>query len=411
MLHRLRIAAVLLAVLPASIAWTQAAKTDAPEAVTYTYNGPACAPIGFLTAPIKPKGAVRLAAYNVENLFDGKDDPALKGKDDDLPMATDETRLKNLAAAIRALDADVLALEEVESKECLTWFRDTYLKDLGYEHLASEEVGYYRGVEQSILSRYPIKSVEIHPEMKLSDAAKRMPADAEARKKQGWADESKLEKDGFQRSPLVAKIAMPDGSELNLLVVHLKAGGKTFAYQRDLESLSIVSLMDAIRAKDKDAQIAVVGDFNATPMQQPVKELRDKALGGLISAYELRPAADKRKPAADADEDDGGDAPKAKGKAAKSPASDDAKATGAKYLTHSFVPDDSKGKPVQRTIDFIMLSPSLFQKGAKDSYFVLSTPKAGAAGNDRPKGYGSDHNPVAVDLQLGGKAGDKPASK
>ena len=181
MLHRLRTAAVLLAVLPASIAWTQAAKTDAPEVVAYTYNGPACAPIGFLKAPAKPKGAIRLAAYNVENLFDGKDDPALKGKDDDLPMATDETRLKNLAAAIKALDADVLALEEVEGKECLAWFRDTYLKDLGYEHLASEEVGYYRGVEQSILSRYPIKSVEIHPEMRISDAAKRMPADADAR--------------------------------------------------------------------------------------------------------------------------------------------------------------------------------------------------------------------------------------
>ena len=75
------------------------------------------------------------------------------------------------------------------------------------------------------------------------------------------------------------------------------------------------------------------------------------------------------------------------------------------------MPEDSKGKPVQRTIDFIMLSPSLFQKGAKDSYFVLSTPKAGAAGNDRPKGYGSDHNPVAVDLQLGSTPVDKPAAK
>ena len=411
---RFRIAAALLAILPVSVASAQSAKpakSAEPESVTYTYNGPACPPIGFAKAPAKAKGSIRLAAYNVENLFDGKDDPALKGKDDDLAMATDETRLKNLAAAIKALDADVLALEEVEGKECLTWFRDTYLKDLGYDHLASEEVGYYRGVEQSILSRYPIKSVEIHPDMKISDAAKRIPADADARKKQGWSDASKLEKDGFQRSPLVAKIAMPDGSELNLLVVHLKAGGKAFAYQRDLESLSIVSLIDAIRAKDKDAQIAVVGDFNATPMQQPVKVLRDKALGGLISAYELRPAADKRKPAADADEADEGDAPKTKGKAAKAPASDESKATAAKYLSHSFVPEDSKGKPVQRTIDFIMLSPSLFQKGAKDSFFVLSTPKAGAAGNDRPKGYASDHNPVAVDLQLGGKVGDKPSAK
>ena len=91
--------------------------------------------------PTKAAGTIRLAAYNVENFFDGVDDPALQGDYDDLPMQTSPDRCAALAQAIRALDADVLGLEEVESEEALRWFRDTYLKGMGYDFLASKDVG------------------------------------------------------------------------------------------------------------------------------------------------------------------------------------------------------------------------------------------------------------------------------
>jgi hypothetical protein len=146
-----------------------AGKQAEPRQVSY--DGKAAPPTGVPKPPQKASGSVRLAAFNVENLFDGVDDPKLSGDDDDLPMQTDETRLKNLASIIRQLDADVLALEEVESEACLKWFRDTYLKDMGYEHLASREVGYYRGVEQSVLSRFPIERVETFVDLRLADSA------------------------------------------------------------------------------------------------------------------------------------------------------------------------------------------------------------------------------------------------
>jgi len=417
--------------LPNATAWAQAtakpsakpaAKSDAKPAadpVVYTYTGDAAPPIGFVKIPMKAKGAIRLAAYNVENLFDAKDDPTLSGEFDDLPMATDQTRLQNLAATITALDADVLAIEEIESEECLTWFRDTYLKSAGYTHLASKDVGYYRGVEQAVLSRYPIEKIEIYPEMKLLDAADRIPADATERKKQGWAPVAKLEKPGFQRSPLAVTIRMPDGSALTLLVVHFKSGGAKYAYQRELEALSVVTLIDAVRAKDKNAQIAVVGDFNATPMQHTAKLLRDKQLGGLISAYEARPAADRMKVGdqidSDDDANDGDGAPARKAspaqsekpaKPAKTKRSPEQIAVAAKYLTHSFVPDGAKAKPMQRSIDYILLSPSLYAKAAKDGYFVFSTPKPLTSNTERPSGYASDHNPIAVDFMLGVKQAD-----
>jgi endonuclease/exonuclease/phosphatase family metal-dependent hydrolase len=62
------------------------------------------------------------ATYNVENLFDQKDDPANPFDQDEM---TDEARLQNLAKTIRELDADILCLEEVESKECLLRFGTT----------------------------------------------------------------------------------------------------------------------------------------------------------------------------------------------------------------------------------------------------------------------------------------------
>jgi len=382
-------AVALLALILASLAFAQAAPAPRQERPN-TYNGKPSQPIGVAAAPRKAEGCIRLAAFNVENLFDDKDDPKLSGDYDDIKMTTDPTRLKNLAAAIRALDADVLALEEVESEECLRWFRDQYLKDLGYEHLASREVGYYRGVEQSVLSRFPILEVKTYSDVKVTSAAARLPKDPAERKRQKWADPDDVEgSGGFQRSPLHAKVQLPDGSALDLFVVHFKAGGKKFAHQRELEALSTVNLIDAVRARNKDAQIAVVGDFNAQPTDMTAKALRDKALGGLISAYELRPGASK----GDGDGEGG------------------SKSDRRKFLTHSFVPEDKPGKPIERAIDFILLSPNLFQKGQKGSYFVLSVPKSSQPGSDKPAGYASDHNPLAVDLKIAPKSADKAPAK
>ena len=107
-------------------------------------------------------------------------------------------------------------VQEVESLEALTWFRDNYLADMGYDHIASEDVGYYRGVEQSLLSRFPIRDVKTWTNANL-DRVKRVGG--------GWDEvPSDMKNIRFQRSPLRATIKTPEGYELTLFVMHHKSG-------------------------------------------------------------------------------------------------------------------------------------------------------------------------------------------
>lgn len=81
--------------------------------------------------------------YNVENLFDAKDDP--KTKDDDFTPegrnhwnnAKIAYKMQNLGKVIRHVNAgrgpDILSLEEVENKGLLTKLNKTALRGLGYK--------------------------------------------------------------------------------------------------------------------------------------------------------------------------------------------------------------------------------------------------------------------------------------
>ena len=325
---------------------------------------------GIPKARPKTKGALRLATYNAENLFDQKDDPNQSGEYDDLKEATSEARLKAVAKAIRELDADVLCLEEIESKECLEWFRDTYLKGMGYDYVASEDVSYYRGVEQSVLSRVPIVKAQVFQgeDLVIGDMESRR-TDSEAKRLAGtWAKPNGKMPDKFQRSPLKVDLKTKDGYELTVFVVHFKAGA--FDHQRELEALQVEQFVEEMLKKNPDANVAVLGDFNGQPNAMSTKALRISD-DGLVSGYDWR--FDKNAPR-------------------------------ERYTTHAS----------GRSIDFIVMSAGLAADCVDGSYFVLGTPHAGsdwdwrkADENPPPNGYAADHYPVAIEIMT---ATDKPAS-
>lgn len=319
---------------------------------------------GTTEVPARTPGAFRMATYNVENLFDEHDDPALSGDQDDLPMTKPIEHREALAAAIRAINADVIALQEVESHDALIWFRNLYLSDMGYEHVASIDAGDSRGIENSVLSRYPLSNARVWPGAPLGGVH---PATYGTRGQPNWFAGEPLE---FRRSPLAVDLTIPSGTEIGgvaidapfemtLFVVHHKSGSGS-GYWREAEATKIVALMGEVASVSPGRPIAVLGDFNSVPTDKVLEIYREK---GMIDTLAGRSTTDPDR---------------------------------AKHITHAS----------ERTIDFVLVNQALAAKIVPGSPFVFGTivlPRgADYRSVDPPAGYASDHFPVVVDVFAGG---------
>jgi len=295
-------------------------------------------------------GTIRVASYNVLNFFDQTDDPSLQGEYDDFgdnPGPTSNERCQVLADAIRAVDADVLAMQEVESEEALRWFRDNYLADMGYEYIVSKDVGYYRGVEQSLMSRFPVTDVKTWTNANL-DRVKRVGG--------GW-DEIPAGTNNirFQRSPLCVTVKANDDYELTLFVMHHKSGRSR--WHREAEALQVMEYVADMLKKNPEQNIVVLGDFNAQPWD---RSMQVYFRGGMIDAMTCR----------------------------------------NHNLDHGDASPVCKTHTSDRLIDFILLNHGASGELVTGSGFVLGTSgeEYDWRNNPIPEGYASDHYPIAVDL-------------
>lgn len=356
-------------------AWGQDQKAPSPDQAGRPLDPPAASTAGGgggsgentirfgAPKPIaKPSGAVRVAVYNVENLFDDQDDPALSGRFEDKDMTKPLEQRQGVAAAIKAIDADVLALTEIESKEALLWFRDEFLEDMGYEYVASIDAGDERGIEQSVLSRFPIVETKNWPRLPLGGTHP-----------EKWGNQANHEAGKpitFHRSPLMVTVSVPveksggyvspDGTkieatkpyEVTLLVVHQKSGGPG-GYWREKEAAKTVELVREMESSDPNRNVIILGDFNARPEDRPMRLFTD---AGLIDLFAHRKRGD------------------------------------SSYVTHES----------GRTIDFILLNAAAAKELIPETRFILGTPARPAGVDYRttpgPSGYGSDHYPVVMDL-------------
>jgi endonuclease/exonuclease/phosphatase family metal-dependent hydrolase len=304
---------------------------------------------GLEQAPARTPETIRIGSYNVLNFFDDVDDPDLGGEWDDKDLASSPAQLKALAAAIRELDADVLALQEIESRDALIRFRDTHLEGLGYDHVASLDAGYYRGVEQSVLSRIPITDVRNWPGLT---------TDGVERNGEGFQPLPDQPDWTFQRSPLMVDLRTEGGYELTLFVVHLKAGGLSSAYRRESEGLKLLELVNERLAEDPSRNVVVLGDFNAF---HAYKSMRLLIEGGLVDSMHHR-ATDRN----DADQ--------------------------PRWVTHES----------GRILDYILLNASAYNEYVPGSAFVLGTLHPGDdydwRTDDPPAGHAADHYPIAIEL-------------
>ncbi|MCH2111804.1 MAG: endonuclease/exonuclease/phosphatase family protein, partial [Planctomycetes bacterium] len=168
---------------------------------------------------MSPSHGWTLVSWNIENFFDVWDDPWARDEVTQ-PAFVREKRKEGIAQVLRALDADVIALQEVENRGLLQEFVEDYLAGEGFE-LVLIEGNDTRGIDVALLSKIPIKKVSSHRNVPLVKA-----------------DGSPTH---FQRDLLEVRLDRPRNP--SVYVVHLKSqhGDEVADEIRDAEVRGILS--------------------------------------------------------------------------------------------------------------------------------------------------------------------------
>ena len=214
-------------------------------------------------APAKPDEVV-VAAYNILNLFDEHDDPY---KEDEGTPAKPRAEMERLAESIRALNADVIAVEEVENRFYLDRFVNVFLPEMGYQDVVLFEGNDGRGIDVGLISRIPVGEVSSRRHL-------RFPGHdgGEAR---------------FNRDVLAVTLEPKNAEPFEVWVVHLKsnAGGREEAEPiRLAEARELRRLLDEELTENPEARIIVTGDFNDTPESETIKTIVGAGTNALWSA-------------------------------------------------------------------------------------------------------------------------------
>ncbi len=198
----------------------------------------------------------RVMSWNIENFFDVYDDPYTRDQVTK-PAYVSKSRQKQIAAVIKEIDADVIALQEVENRYLLQEFVDQYLDGMGYQ-VVLVEGNDTRGIDVGLLTRFAIQEVASYQHRRF--------------------DSSAGETMSFRRDLLRVRLAPPfDG---DIYVVHLKSqhGDEVADVVREAEASEITKIMAEVGDGDKNYRAMVVGDFNEVPDMPTLDILRNSGL-------------------------------------------------------------------------------------------------------------------------------------
>jgi endonuclease/exonuclease/phosphatase family metal-dependent hydrolase len=197
-----------------------------------------------------PEG--RVATFNVRRLFDTVCDSGAcePGDYEELPSQGElDARAIQIAVAIRALDADVISLQEIETQACL----DALLAHLGdtMPYGVLGETNEIASVDVAILSRAPIDLVVGH--------RAQFP---------------------FMSRELLEVHTSVDGVKVIMLAAHFKSKVNDEPSRRLYEAESSATVVNDIAAREPTALVVLGGDLNDTPGSPPLDALTVQ--GGLI---------------------------------------------------------------------------------------------------------------------------------
>jgi endonuclease/exonuclease/phosphatase family metal-dependent hydrolase len=282
----------------------------------------------------------------IEIVADGRADWAGSLELQDEPV--DEIAMRNTAAVIRDVNADVLAVIEAESRPVLDRFNRQILKAVGgkpLRHVMVIDGNDSRGIDVGLMTgpNHPIGLMRSH---------------VDDRDGRGSAI--------FSRDCPEYAIPLAGGRTLWVLVNHLKSKGFGSKASSDRKRRAQAQRIRAIyqaRVAAGDDLVAIVGDFNDTPQSDP--------LSPLLKDTDLKDVFEH-------------------------PAFDDGGFPGTYGLCNA-----------ANKIDYILLSPALFQRVQaggvmRRGMWPGTSPKRWETYEelDDPKNAASDHAALWVDLDL-----------
>lgn len=212
------------------------------------------------------EGDFTLATYNVHDLFDTVDDP---NEDEVLSAAQLARKFEQLAAVLRDVDADVVALQEVENLALLQALFDGRLADMGYHELRLIEADHIRGIDVAVASRLPLEFVITHQNDR-------------------WRDGDR----SFYFNPDCLEVRLVVGRQRVVIFInHLisKRGGAEADEVRYAVASRLRFLVDSTQRLLPGAWVALVGDFNDTPDSPTLANARGGPPDALVDLTTLVP--------------------------------------------------------------------------------------------------------------------------
>jgi len=251
-----------------------------------------------------PRDGLRIATFNLKNLFDTQDDPLTQ--DSVLSLTEYERRLRKRALAIQDVlnTPDLIAVQEVENISVLADLLARPELSIRYESLLIEGPD-LRGIDNAILYRpEQIHLLDYEPRQGCVALADGLGPDGNGdplnpvniltcdQDGDGVLDGNRL----FSRPPLVAHFQIldyPQPGEIWLIANHWKSKSEdtaTTAYTlpRRMEQAHFVAgIAEDIQVQNPEANIIVLGDLNDTLASAPLAELAEF---GLVNIWERLPA-------------------------------------------------------------------------------------------------------------------------
>ena len=188
---------------------------------------------------------IRIASYNVENLFDDLDDP--RTRDEGTPPKSAGDMVK-LARALKEAEGDIVTLQEVENIGILNDFLDRYLPG-EYPYRALVEGNDIRGIDVAVISKYPISKVQSHKKNRFP-----LPSGGKT----------------FLRRDLLRADIEVKGVPLTVYTTHLKAhaGGQKADEVRLGEAKEVRRIIEEEMSAYPSRFYVLTGDFNDTPQSE-----------------------------------------------------------------------------------------------------------------------------------------------